>query len=71
MTEDLGPIQCYSLIQFFTSKLKNPTTLLPDIIAEHRSRFPKALKRLAADMGFSSKENCELLKARGVRLGMA
>ena len=47
------------------------TTLLPDIVAEHESQFPKALKALAADMGFSSKENHELLEGRGVRVGMA
>jgi IS5 family transposase len=47
------------------------TTLLPDIVAEHESQFPKALKALAADMGFSSQENRELLEGRGVRIGMA
>ncbi len=47
------------------------TTLLPDIVNEHESQFPGALKALAADMGFSSKENRELLEGRGVRVGMA
>jgi IS5 family transposase len=48
------------------------TTLLPGIADEHESQFPGALKALAADMGFSSKENRELLEDRGVRrIGMA
>lgn len=47
------------------------TTLLPDIVDEHESQFPGALKALAADMGFSSKDNHELLVGRGVRVGMA
>lgn len=48
------------------------TTLLPGIADEHESQFPGALKALAADMGFSSKENRELLENRGVRrIGMA
>lgn len=47
------------------------TTLLPDIVDEHESQFPGALKALAADMGFSSKDNHELLAGRGVRAGMA
>lgn len=47
-------------------------TLLPGIVAEHQGRFPGALKALAADMGFSSQENQNLLKAYGVsRIGMA
>jgi len=47
------------------------TTLLPGTINEHDRQFPGALKTLAADMGFSSLENRELLKTRGVRVGMA
>jgi IS5 family transposase len=48
------------------------TTLLPGIADEHESQFPGALKALAADMGFSSKENHELLGDRKVRrIGMA
>lgn len=47
------------------------TTLLPDIVEKHETQFPKALKALAADMGFSSKDNHELLAGRGVRVGMA
>jgi len=48
------------------------TTLLPGIVAEHGKQFPKALKEFAADMGFSSKENRELLEDRKVRrIGMA
>jgi len=48
------------------------TTLLPGIANEHESQFPGALKALAADMGFSSKENRKLLEDRGVRrIGMA
>lgn len=47
------------------------TTLLPDIVDEHESQFPGALKALAADMGFSSKDNREMLAGRGVRVGMA
>ena len=47
-------------------------TLLPGIVEEHQGQFPGALKALAADMGFSSKENMDLLKASGVsRIGMA
>lgn len=48
------------------------TTILPGIIDEHGKQFPKALKVFAADMGFSSKENRELLEDRDVRrIGMA
>lgn len=48
------------------------TTLLPGIVAEHEKQFPKALKEFAADMGFSSKENHDLLVDRRVRrIGMA
>lgn len=47
------------------------TTLLPDIVDEHESQFPGALKALAADMGFSSKDNHDFLAERGVRVGMA
>lgn len=48
------------------------TTLLPGIIDEHEKQFPKALKEFAADMGFSSKENHDLLVDRQVRrIGMA
>jgi IS5 family transposase len=48
------------------------TTLLPGILEEHKDQFPGALKALAADMGFSSKENHEMLKSSGVsRIGMA
>jgi IS5 family transposase len=47
-------------------------TLLPGIIDEHQGQVPGALKTLAADMGFSSEENRNLLKARGVsKIGMA
>jgi IS5 family transposase len=47
-------------------------TLLPGIVEKHQSQFPGALKALAADMGFSSKENMDLLKGSGVaRIGMA
>ena len=48
------------------------TTLLPGILEEHKDQFPGALKALAADMGFSSKDNHEMLKSSGVsRIGMA
>jgi IS5 family transposase len=48
------------------------TNLLPGIVGEHEKQFPKTLKAFAADMGFSSKENHELLKDRKVsRIGMA
>lgn len=48
------------------------TTLLPGIVAKHGKQFPKALKEFAADMGFSSQENRELLEKRKVcRIGMA
>ena len=48
------------------------TTLLPGIIDEHEKQFPNALKEFAADMGFSSKENHDLLVGRRVRrIGMA
>lgn len=48
------------------------STLLPGILAEHENQFPGALKAIAADMGFSSKENHDLLKDNGVsRIGMA
>lgn len=48
------------------------TTLLPGILEEHKDQFPGALKALAADMGFSSEDNHEMLKSNGVsRIGMA
>lgn len=48
------------------------TTLLPGILEEHESQFPEALKVFAADMGFSSKENHDLLEGNGVsRIGVA
>jgi IS5 family transposase len=48
------------------------TTLLPGIVDKHAKQFPQALKEFAADMGFSSKENHELLENRKVRrIGMA
>lgn len=48
------------------------TTLLPGVVAKHGKQFPGAIKEFAADMGFSSKENHELLKKRKVRhIGMA
>ena len=47
-------------------------TLLPGIVEEHERQFPRALKEFAADMGFSSKENHDLLVDRRVRrIGMA
>ena len=45
---------------------------MPGIVDKHKGQFPGALKALAADMGFSSKENRDLLEAAGVRkIGMA
>lgn len=50
----------------------NDTTLLPGILEKHESQFPGALNALAADMGFSSRENHDLLKDNDVsRIGMA
>lgn len=47
------------------------TTLLPGIVEEHQNRFGGALKAIAADMGFSSRENHALLKEDGVsRIGI-
>jgi IS5 family transposase len=49
----------------------NDTTLLPDILKEHKSQFPGALKAVAADMGFSSAGNLELVRDSGVsRIGI-
>jgi IS5 family transposase len=48
------------------------STLLQDIIKEHQNQFPDSLKAVAADMGFSSKDNHEWLEENGVsRIGMA
>jgi IS5 family transposase len=48
------------------------TTLLPGIIETHEKQFPKKLKALAADMGFSSEDNHKLLKKKKVtKIGMA
>lgn len=48
------------------------TTLLPGIIETHEKQFPKKLKALAADMGFSSEDNYTLLNKKKVsKIGMA
>lgn len=48
------------------------TTLMPATIVEHERQFPGALKALAADMGFSSEDNRNLLEEGGVsKIGMA
>ncbi len=48
------------------------TTLLPGIVETHEKYFPKKLRAFAADMGFSSEDNHNLLKGKGVgKIGMA
>lgn len=45
----------------------NDSTLLGDILKEHKSQFPGALKAIAADMGFSSADNLALAGDYGVK----
>ena len=49
----------------------NETGLLPEILKTHQRQFPKALKAVAADTGYASQDNYDLLRDSGVtRIGI-